>query len=435
MIRQKLGVSKKLLLLAALLMALGGWLVYEQFFRKIELRLGIYTGSSWDVPNGHEYELIDRVIDRFEKAQPNVTVSYESGISKEDYSSWLSDTIINGDQPDIFILPENDFNLLASSGSLKKLNGFIAKDLEVADFYDSAYQAGTYKTIQYALPFESNPTMMCINKDLLEKEGIELPTNGWTLEDFYKICKQVTRDTDGDGVVDQYGMTGYTWQQILASYGIQLFDETGTQAYFDTEKVKTALSMFVRLNALNGDYQVSTEDFDKGKVAFLPMTLAQYRTYKPYPYHVAKYSSFSWTCIQMPAALPSVNATEVSTSLYGISAKTRHTQLAWEFLKLLTDDKATQQHLFETSQGTSVLKGVMENAETKEILKNDDFGSSALTVETLDSMMTGAMVPPKFKKYNTALEKADYLITQTLEKKTVESDLADIQRTIQDLLK
>ena len=77
----------------------------------------------------------------------------------------------------------------------------------------------------------------------------------------------------------------------------------------------------------------------------------------------------------------------------------------------------------------------MENAETKEILKNDDFGSSALTVETLDSMMTGAMVPPKFKKYNTALEKADYLITQSLEKKTVESDLADIQRTIQDLLK
>ena len=174
MIRQNLG-KKKLLLLATFVMVIGGWLVYEQFFRKIELRLGIYTGSSWDVPNGHEYELIDRVIDRFEKAHPNVTVSYESGISKEDYSSWLSDTIINGDQPDIFILPENDFNLLASSGSLKKLNGFITKDLEVADFYDSAYQSGTYKTIQYALPFESNPTMMCINKDLLEKKGLNCP--------------------------------------------------------------------------------------------------------------------------------------------------------------------------------------------------------------------------------------------------------------------
>ena len=435
MIRRGIFGWKKLILSGSLLLLLGSWLVYESYFKKVELRLGIYAGSSWDVPNGHEYELIDQVIGRFEKEHPNVTVIYESGISKEDYSSWLSDTIISGEQPDIFILPENDFNLLASSGSLKKLNGFIANDLDISDFYDSAYQAGTYNSIQYALPFESNPTMMCINKDLLEKEGIELPLNGWTLSDFYNICKQVTRDTDGDGVVDQYGMTGYTWQQILASHGIRLFDENGTEAYFDTEKTKAALSMFVRLNALNGNYRVGTEDFDKGKVAFLPMTLAQYRTYKPYPYHVSKYSSFAWTCIQMPAAISSVNATEVSTSLYGISAKTRHDQLAWEFLKLLTDDKATQQHLFETSQGTSVLKGVMENAETKEILKNDDFGSSALTVETLDSMMTGAIVQPKFKKYNMVLEKADYLITQSLEKKTVESDLAEIERTIEDLLK
>ena len=74
MIRQNLG-KKKLLLLATFVMVIGGWLVYEKFFRKIELRLGIYTGSSWDVPNGHEYELIDLIIDRFEKAHPNVTVS------------------------------------------------------------------------------------------------------------------------------------------------------------------------------------------------------------------------------------------------------------------------------------------------------------------------------------------------------------------------
>lgn len=423
------------LALVAILLLLGGWWVYHSFFERVELRLGVYSGSSWDVPNGNEYRLIDQVIERFEKKHPRVKVTYESGISKEDYSPWLSDTIVNGEQPDIFILPENDFNLLASSGSLKKLNNFIAGSLNIADFYDSAYQAGSYNGVQYALPFESNPIMMCINKDLLEKEGIAVPASGWSLAEFYKICKEVTKDTDGDGKVDQYGLTGYTWQQALAAYGINLFDETGTQAHFNTEEVKTALSMYLRLQALNGNYRVGTEEFDKGKVAFLPMTLAQYRTYKPYPYHVAKYSSFSWTCVQMPAAYSSINATEVSTSLYGISAKTRHAGLAWEFLKLLTDDKATQQQLFETSQGTSVLKGVMENAQTKEILKNDDFGSSALTVETLDSMMNGALVQPKFKKYNIVLEKADYLINRSLEKKTVDSDLAEIQRTIEDLLK
>ena len=97
-------------LLACFMVAVGGWFYYDSQFGKIELRLGIYSGGSWDVPNAKEYELIDRVIERFEKDHPNVTVTYESGISKEDYSSWLSDAIVNGEQPDLFILPENDFN-------------------------------------------------------------------------------------------------------------------------------------------------------------------------------------------------------------------------------------------------------------------------------------------------------------------------------------
>ena len=91
--------------------------------------------------------------------------------------------------------------------------------------------------------------------------------------------------------------------------------------------------------------------------------------------------------------------------------------------------------LFETSQGTSVLKKIMKNTETKDILKNDDFGSTALSADTLDSMMTNANIQPKFKKYNSVLEKVDYLITQSLKNKTIDSDLADIQHQIEDQLK
>ena len=40
-----------------------------------------------------------------------------------------------------------------------------------------------------------------------------------------------------------------------------------------------------------------SEDFDQGKVAFCPLTFAQYRTYQPYPYRISKYTSFKWSCI------------------------------------------------------------------------------------------------------------------------------------------
>lgn len=46
------------------------------------LKIGIYAGSSWDVPNGNDYKVIDTAISRFEKLYPNVEVVYESGISR-----------------------------------------------------------------------------------------------------------------------------------------------------------------------------------------------------------------------------------------------------------------------------------------------------------------------------------------------------------------
>ena len=58
--------------------------------RDITLTLGLYAGSSWDVPNGGSYQVIDQAIKKFEKKYPNVHVEYKSGIIKDDYSSWLS---------------------------------------------------------------------------------------------------------------------------------------------------------------------------------------------------------------------------------------------------------------------------------------------------------------------------------------------------------
>ena len=408
--------------------------IYHQAHQKTILKIGIYAGSSWDVPNGNDYKVIDTAISHFEKRHPDVEVVYESGIPKDDYSDWLTDQIVAGTQPDVFIVPEDDFNLLSSTGAIAKLDEKISTNFDESIFYESSYKAGSYNNIQYALPFESNPTMMCINIALLEKEGISIPDSGWNLEDFYNICKQVTKDTDGDGVIDQYGCTGYTWQQAVVAYGAKLFNATGTKAYFDSDDVKNALSLITRLNALNGNYDVTSQDFDEGKVAFLPMSLAEYRTYKPYPYHVAKYSNFSWSCVTMPASREKGEATQVTTSLYAISSKSKQRSLSWEFLKLLCTDEEIQQLVFDYSQGASVLKNVMQSTETKEKLKDDGFGSESLTVSTLDSMLSQGITQPTFKSYNTVLEQADYLITKSIANHSVETDLFTIQRVIEDNL-
>lgn len=116
-------------------------LVYYFYPQKTVIHLGVYSESSWDVPNNSS-ELIDTVIKTFQKKHPNVEIKYESGLLKEDYSNWLSDKIITCQAPDIFKVPENDFTLLASTGALKSLN--ISESVS-RNFYSSAYESGIYQ--------------------------------------------------------------------------------------------------------------------------------------------------------------------------------------------------------------------------------------------------------------------------------------------------
>ena len=392
------------------------------------LRIGVYAGSSWDVPNSRENKALDTLIKKFEKTHPHVKVIYESGIPKKNYADWLAEQVLKGEQPDLFMVPENDFSMLASAGALKSLDTLLTDDERTA-FYPVAYEAGQYQGVSYALPVESNPIMMCVNKDLLEKEGISIPESGWTLADFYEICKKVTKDTNGDGVVDQYGITDYTWQQALVAYGGHLTDKSGINV--DSTEMHQALAFMSKLDILSQHYKVTSHDFDEGRVAFYPMSLAQYRTYKPYPYHVAKYSSFSWTCIPMPTANSKVMGTQVKTSLFGMSSNTKQEKLAWEFMLLLSQDKESQQTLFEKSQGTSVLPSVVKSQQTKQILQADDFGLDSLTSERLDSMMERSIIDIGQEVDRQTLERLDYLIKEALGNQEIDSALPSIQREIE----
>ena len=67
-----------------------------------------------------------------------------------------------------------------------------------------------------AIPHEATAGIY-FNKRLLQEAGIdpesiyELQRNKeWTWDKFEELCQQVQKDTDNDGVIDQYAMTNFT---------------------------------------------------------------------------------------------------------------------------------------------------------------------------------------------------------------------------------
>ena len=381
------------------------------------LTIGIFAGNNWDVPQGEPYAIIDEVIKNFEAENPGVRVEYVSGIKKEDYSEWLAEQFISGDEPDIFFVLESDFNLYATIGGLMNLEDFIAADKNFsADvYYPAAFKFGQYENISYALPCESTLTFMFVNKTLLAREGIALPKNDWTWKDFLEICRKVTRDTDGDGAIDQFGCYDYTWRQAAISNGVKFFRDDGRTSYFADSRMEEAVKFVMELRGLNGGFEVSPKDFDMGRVAFRPFTFAEYRTYKPYPWRIKKYSSFEWDCIKMPAGSSGGNISVMDTLLIGMSSRTREKDLAWKLLKKFCYDETTQQMILQKSQALPVRRDVIISAEAQEIFSWEDNGTAAITPADISDAMDAAIMPFKFKNYKAAMLYADSELTKIID--------------------
>lgn len=426
-------------LIVLIILAGSSFFYYRNQEQQITLEFGMFVGSNWGVENANSYIIIDKAIELFEKEHKNVKIHYYSGILKKDYSEWFSGQLMSGSTPDVFMILDNDFYQFASLGVMKKLDKLMQKDDEfnASKYYSTTLSTGVYKGTQYGLPYETVPTLMFVNKTLLQKEGIELPDNDWTWDDLYEICKKVTKDTDGDRILDQFGTYNYNWLEAVYTNGAKLFDVDGTHANFTDPKVIDAIKFAKKINDINSGRKVTQADFDSGKVAFMPLLFSDYRTYKTYPYKIKKYSNFKWDCITLPAGVNGGNISEVNTLLMGISNRTKHEELAWEFLKKLTYDENIQMDIFRYSQGSSVLKSVVSSKLAEAILREDtEVNEKIIDNDLLSQVIEKGITTPKFNKYEESMALAESEVDKIInENKNIDSTLKIFQRKINQYLK
>ena len=397
------------------------------------LTVGLFAGSNWNVPEGDSYALMEEAIKRFEAEHPGVKVKYVSGIRREDYSEWLAERLLKGEEPDIFVVPGADFDLYASIGALAPLDRSMNKDTEFdpSVYYPMALEYGRWNGISYALPVGAVPTLMFVNKTLLAKEGIPIPGNDWTWQDFLRICKAVTKDTDGDGRLDQFGVYDYTWRKAALTNDVQIFSADGRNANFMSKNMEEVLYFMDELHAVSQGQEVTAKDFDMGRVAFRPFTFAEYRTYKPYPWRIKKYSSFEWDCIKLPAGPSGHNSSIMQVMIMGISARTSEPRLSWELLKTICYDPAIQELMLTKSQGLPVRRDVVESPQAQQLFTAATPGSEEMNLKIVSQVMDDSMTEPKFPRYKEAMNLADHKLLHIVqENMSLSSALSQVQKEI-----
>lgn len=142
----------------------------------VDLEAGVFFGN---------FEALDQVINAFNEVYPNVTITYEqnNGNRLVDYMKNNSSIdIVMVDTPNVRYADWNDSYIFDQLADLR------AEDVDVSAVKDEWLDVYTVDGKLVAVPMGLKMFGIVVNKTLLEKEGLPLPTND---SEFLDVCEKL----------------------------------------------------------------------------------------------------------------------------------------------------------------------------------------------------------------------------------------------------
>ena len=153
-----------------------------------------------------EARLEDRVLAPYLAVNPGVRVVQQNAPYRAQYRERLLTSMAAGSPPDVFQLDNIDLPALVNRGVVLDLAPYLTRAaVDIACLDQTVLSIFSRGSAVYALPRGYTPLVVVYNKDLFDRAGIPYPRDDWTWDDFLRIAKRLTRDTDGDGMIDQWG--------------------------------------------------------------------------------------------------------------------------------------------------------------------------------------------------------------------------------------
>ena len=152
-----------------------------------------------------EQEFDKAIVAQYEKEHPDIDIE-ENYIPYAEYLSKINTMAAAGSMPDIFNLPEGNVFEWGEKGALLDLKPLY--DAAGVKPSDVSVDSAIFATDENVWSVGYNVTTMCMyyNKELLEQNGIELPSTDaskpWSWEEFVENAKKITKDANGNGPED-----------------------------------------------------------------------------------------------------------------------------------------------------------------------------------------------------------------------------------------
>jgi multiple sugar transport system substrate-binding protein len=200
-----------------------------------------------------ELSMWDELKRNFEAANPDVFVKLEYAPGSDNPASLVTRMLARS-AADCMMIDDDGLPWLASKGYLEPLDEYLTRDgvdLKIEEFLPTSRESAQYEGKYWALPWDGFCEIIYANLDLFAAAGIPEPTKDWTWDDFARIAARLTRDNNGDGIKDQYGlflpMNSQHNQKIFWSYGASYMNPEKTRITIGSPGTVQGLELYADL--------------------------------------------------------------------------------------------------------------------------------------------------------------------------------------------
>ena len=196
--------------------------------------------------------------EKFMEEHPNVTIEIQAVASNDIYTRLAAMATSPDELPTMFFTSADQIPTLYDLGLTEDLNNYMT-DEDKALWTDGVIESGTINGDLTYIPVSLQPTDIIYRIDRFEEAGLEIPT---TWDEFIECAKALTKDTDGDGVIDQwgFGMVGSNdssgqsrFMSYLWSNGYECAYEEDGEWKTDIAATPEFIDVFSKWTSMNAD--------------------------------------------------------------------------------------------------------------------------------------------------------------------------------------
>lgn len=384
------------------------------------------TIEFWHAMTGGLEDTLREMTDEFNKSQDNITVKLVSQGSYDDLSKKLMAAAKAQNSPVMSQAYEDWMTQYVENDLITDLTPYIEDknhgwtEDELNDIVEVFREANTWDGKMYGVPFNKSTEILYYNTDMLEENGLSVPTN-W--DEYKAAAEKLTKDNVvGLGFENSIGLSFPTY---VHQAGGSTIDAEENKVIFDTPEAKEALEFLNdmvsnKVARLAGEDGFMSGPFGRGDVAMYVGSSAGLAFVS-----AEAEGKINWDVAPLPKGKEAATAFQGTNLTIFESASDEEKLAAWEYMKFLTSKEQTVHWATKTGY-VPVRTSALDLPEWQEFVKeNPEYGVAA-------SQFDAGYYEPAIKG-KSGINEAEMKEIQAvlLGQKDVNQGLADLQKSAQ----